>query len=49
MINFDYITKENRKEHNQKIPDHPYRILIIEASRSGKKCIIQLNKSRNRY
>ena len=38
MFNFDYITKENRKEHNPnwpKIPDHPYRILI-EGSGSGK-------------
>ena len=32
MFNFDYITKENKKEHNPTspaIPDHPYRILII--------------------
>ena len=28
MINFDDVTKENIKEHNQnrpQIPDHPYR------------------------
>ena len=39
MINFDDYTKQNKTEHNQKwsyIPDHPYRILIIGGSRSGK-------------
>ena len=39
MINFDNATKENIKEHNPncpKIPDHPYRILIIGGSGSGK-------------
>ena len=39
MINFDQVTKENLKEQNQKwpqIPDHPYRMLIIGDSRSGK-------------
>ena len=39
MINLDDITNENNKEHNEKwpyIPDHPYRILIIGGSRSGK-------------
>ena len=39
MINLDSITNENNKEHNEKwsyIPDHPYRILIIAGSRSGK-------------
>ena len=39
MFNFDYITKEDIKEHNSnkpKIPDHPYRILIIGASGSEK-------------
>ena len=37
MFNFDDLIEENIKEHNQKwrqIPDHPYRILIIEGSRS---------------
>ena len=31
MLNFDYITKEDTKEHNPDWPDildHPYRILI---------------------
>ena len=39
MINLDDITNENNKEHNEKwpyIPDHPYRILIIGSSGSGK-------------
>ena len=39
MFRFDYITKEDIKEHNSKfpeIPDHPYRILIIGGSRSRK-------------
>ena len=39
MINLDSITNENNKEHNKKwlfIPDHPYRILIIVVSGSGK-------------
>ena len=39
MINFDYYTNENKTAHNLKwryIPDHPYRILIIGGSGSGK-------------
>ena len=39
MINFDNAVKENIKEHNPnwpQIPNHPYRILIIVGSRSGK-------------
>ena len=39
MINFDDYTNENIIEHNPKwpyIPDHPYRILIIGSSGSGK-------------
>ena len=39
MLNFDYITKEDVKEHSPKqpeIPDHPCHILIIEGSGSGK-------------
>ena len=39
MFNFDYITKEAIKEHNPnwpEIPDHPYRILLIGDSGSGK-------------
>ena len=39
MFNFDYISKENIKEHNPKWPeitDHPYQISIIGSSCSGK-------------
>ena len=39
MFNFDYITKEDIKKHNPnwpEIPDHAYRILIMEGSGSGK-------------
>ena len=39
MINFDNYTNENETVHNSKwvhIPDHPYRILIIAGSGSGK-------------
>ena len=33
------VTKENIKEHNpnwSQVPDHPYRILIISGTGSGK-------------
>ena len=39
MINFDEYTNKNKKEHNLNwpyIPDHPYRILIIGGSGTGK-------------
>ena len=39
MSNFDDYTNENKTKHNSKwpyIPDHPYRILIIGDSGSGK-------------
>ena len=39
MITLDSITNKNNKKHNEKwpyIPDHPYRILIIGGSGSGK-------------
>ena len=39
MINFDDYVNENKTEHNSNwpyIPDHPYRILIIGGSGSGK-------------
>ena len=39
MINLGSITNENNKKHNEiwpYIPDHPYRILIISGSGSGK-------------
>ena len=39
MINFDEYTNKDKTEHNSKwlyIPDHPYRILIVAGSGSGK-------------
>ena len=52
MINFDNIINENNEEHNEKwpyIPDHPYRILIIGGSGSGKtnKLLNLINKQKN--
>ena len=51
MINLDNITKENKKDHNEKwlyIPDHPYRILIIGVSGSGKtNALINLINEQN--
>ena len=43
MINLDSIINENNKEHNEKwpfIPIHPYRILIIGGSGSGKTNVL---------
>ena len=46
MINFDDYTNENIIEHNPKwpyIPDHPYRLLIVGDSGSGKtKALLNL-------
>ena len=39
MINYENVTEENINKHNPnlpQIPDHPYRILLIEGSGSGK-------------
>ena len=39
MINFDKFVNENKIKHNKNspyIPDHPYRILIVGGSGSGK-------------
>ena len=39
MINFDDYTNESKTKHNLDwpyIPNHPYRILIIGGSGSGK-------------
>ena len=51
MINLDSITNENNKKHNEKwpyIPDHPYRILIIGGSGSGKRnALLNLIKEPN--
>ena len=43
MINFDNYVNENRTEHNKNWPyisDHPYRILIIGGSGSGKTNVL---------
>ena len=43
MINFDDYVNENKTEHNKNwpyIPDHPYRILIIGGSGSGKTNVL---------
>ena len=45
MINFDDYTNENKTEHNLKQPyvaDHPYKILIIGGSGSGKTNTLNL-------
>ena len=51
MINLDSITNENNKKHNKKqpyIPDHPYRILIVGGSGSGKtNALINLINEQN--
>ena len=39
MVNLDSIVNDNNKKHNEKwpyIPDHPYIILIIGGSGTGK-------------
>ena len=51
MNNLDSVTNKNNKEHNEKwpyIPDHPYRILIIGGSGSGKtNALINLINEQN--
>ena len=42
MINFDDIVNENKTKHKNwpYVPNHPYRILIIGGSRSGKTNVL---------
>ena len=51
MINFDDYINGNKTEHNKNwpyTPDHPYRILIIEGSGSGKtNALINLINEQN--
>ena len=53
MINFSDVVKENIKEHNPnwpQIPDHPYKILIVRSSGSGKtNSLFLFNESSTRY
>ena len=53
MINLDSITNENNKEHNEKwsyMPDHPYRIIIIGGSESGKtNTLLNLIKEQDKH
>ena len=50
MINFDNYANGNKTEHNLKWPyisNHPYKILIIGGSGSGKtNALLNLNKTR---
>ena len=49
MINFDNYSNEIETKHNKNwpcIPDHPYRILIIGGSKSGKTNLL-LNLTEN--
>ena len=47
IINFDNYTNENKTEHRLKlsyISDHPYRLLIVDGSGSGKtKALLKIN------
>ena len=51
MFNLHNITNENNKDHDLTwpyIPDHPYRMLIIGGSRSGKtNALINLIKEQD--
>ena len=51
MLNIDDYVNENKTEHNKNwpyIPDHPYRILIIGGSGSGKtNALINLINEQN--
>ena len=43
MVDFDEVTNENKTEHNPNwpnVPDHPYRILLIGDSGSGKTNVL---------
>ena len=52
MVDFDEVTNENKTDHNPNwpnVPDHPYGILIIGDSGSGKTNVLLnlINKQPN--
>ena len=52
MVDFDEVTNENKTEHNPNwpnVPDHPYGIIIIGDSGSGKTNVLLnlINKQPN--
>ena len=51
MINYYHVTKEKKKKHNlnwSRIPDYPYRILIVGGSGSRKtSALLHLIKQQN--
>ena len=53
MTNFDNYVNEDKTKHNKNWPyvlDHPYKILIIGGSGSGKnKFIIKFNRKPTRH
>ena len=53
MFNLDDVTNENNRDHNKKwpyIPDHPYSMLIIGGSGSGKTdALLNLIKEQDNY
>ena len=45
MFNFDYITKEDIKEHNQnwsQTLDHPYRLIVGGSGSTKAKALLNL-------
>ena len=45
MKNYDELVEINHDLNWPYIPDHPYRIIIIDGSESGKINVIELNKT----
>ena len=52
MINFDGVTRENKKNCNLNLPqrfDHRHRILIIKGFESENKALINLRSTQEKY